>query len=187
MYQIQPTKLSDLQYHKYAVPVDIDSFSAGQPPAILEEWRWEGQLHSVADHPAVIVDGGDQLYWYTHGQQDRNEFLGPAVIHPAKNRYVKLGKLHRTSGPAVEYPNGRLEWYQHNKRHRLDGPACEWPTGRLEWWQNGLMHRTDGPAFKDKFGGLEWWLKGEMYEFEAWLSQTDLPDQEKLMIRLIYG
>ena len=51
--------------------------------------------------------------------------------------YSKAGQLHRTNGPAVEYPSGRREWYQNDQLHRTDGPAIEWPSGAKSWYING--------------------------------------------------
>ena len=43
---------------------------------------------------------------------------------------------HRAKGPAVVYPDGRLEYWVNDQRHRLDGPAVVWPDGTLEYWIN---------------------------------------------------
>lgn len=47
------------------------------------------------------------------------------------------GYLHRTDGPAVEWEDGRTEWYLNDKLHREDGPAIEWPDGSKFWYFNG--------------------------------------------------
>jgi hypothetical protein len=38
--------------------------------------------------------------------------------------------LHREDGPAVEWADGRREWWLHGERHREDGPALEWADGQ---------------------------------------------------------
>ena len=43
--------------------------------------------------------------------------------------YTINGKLHRTDGPAIEYPDGSNYWYQNDRRHRTDGPAVIHPDG----------------------------------------------------------
>ena len=48
-----------------------------------------------------------------------------------------VGKLHHIDGPAIEYVDGRKEWWIDGKRHRLDGPAIEWADGTKEWCING--------------------------------------------------
>lgn len=53
--------------------------------------------------------------------------------------------LHREGDlPAVEYANGRKEWYKHGKRHRDGGlPAVEWADGDKEWWVDGVRYYPD--------------------------------------------
>lgn len=47
------------------------------------------------------------------------------------------GELHRTDGPAVDYPNGFKAWSINDKKHRLDGPAVECENGDKYWYING--------------------------------------------------
>jgi hypothetical protein len=47
------------------------------------------------------------------------------------------GKLHRTDGPAAEYPNGSEFWYIEGKYHRTDGPAIEFADGDKYWFKDG--------------------------------------------------
>ena len=49
------------------------------------------------------------------------------------------------------------------KFHRLDGPAIEYTDGRKEWWENGKLHREDGPAILYKNGGKSWFLNDILY------------------------
>jgi hypothetical protein len=49
----------------------------------------------------------------------------------------KEGKLHRLDGPAVDYVDGRKQWYKNGLRHRLDGPAVE-VVSYKDWWKNGI-------------------------------------------------
>ena len=53
------------------------------------------------------------------------------------------GELHRTDGPAVEYPNGSRSWFVNGERHRDDGPAVERSNGYRAWWVHG--ERQAGP------------------------------------------
>ena len=73
------------------------------------------------------------------------------------------GDLHRTDGPAIEWPNGDCEWYINGVSHRTDGPAVEWANSR-GWYQNGKKHRVDGPAVEWASGDGEWWLNGKRIE-----------------------
>src|ERR1035437_9596517 len=67
------------------------------------------------------------------------------------------GQLHREDGPALEWPNGRREWWLNGQRHRKDGPALEGADGRHEWWLNGQRHREDGPACETAFNWRAWY------------------------------
>lgn len=51
----------------------------------------------------------------------------------------RLGKLHRTHGPAVVYPDGSYAWYNQGLRHRTDGPAIELADGTVEYWGNNQL------------------------------------------------
>ena len=82
--------------------------------------------------------------------------------------YNSLGKLHRVHGPAVEWADGRHEWYQDGQLHRLDGPAVEYSDGRRTWWQNGQRHRVDGPAVEYSNGYRAWYINGDRLTEAAW-------------------
>jgi hypothetical protein len=82
--------------------------------------------------------------------------------------YNALGQCHRVYGPAIEYPNGRREWWQNGLRHRLDGPAGEYPNSYRAWWQNGQLHRADGPAIEWADGTYEWWVNGNELTQAEW-------------------
>ena len=104
--------------------------------------------------------------WYAVG----NPLINPLKVNgfgngPDESKlWYKNGRLHRTDGPAVEWPNGYKEWYLNGKLHKEDGPAREWPDGnKLEWWLNNKRHREDGPAIECKNGHKEWWLNGKLH------------------------
>jgi hypothetical protein len=116
------------------------------------EWRWQGALHSIDDHPAIIFTDNGEQQWYTHGTRHRPEHLGPAWIKPSPllQLYYAAGELHRRGGPAMIYLNCE-KWYQCNVLHRGDGPAVirtiKWgvilndpPT--IEWWFNGTRFKN---------------------------------------------
>lgn len=47
--------------------------------------------------------------------------------------------------------------------HRSDGPAIEYPTGDAWWFWNGLLHRSDGPAIERSLSPeKEWWHFGNL-------------------------
>ena len=54
--------------------------------------------------------------------------------------YNAAGQLHRSTGPAVEWPNGDQVWVHKGLRHRIDGPAVVSADGYKEWWINGVEY-----------------------------------------------
>ena len=77
-----------------------------------------------------------------------------------ETRWTLNGKLHRETGPAVEYASGTRMWIRRGRRHRDDGPAIEWANGDCDWW-----------------------LHGESYTFDSWLDQVDCtPEQRTLLL-----
>ena len=81
--------------------------------------------------------------------------------------------VYCTTGPAIIWANGDLEWWQNGQRHREDGPAVVWHDGHKEWWVNDRLHRIDGPALTRDNGTLEWWIHGVQYTeraYRAWLK-----------------
>lgn len=73
------------------------------------------------------------------------------------------GKLHRLSGPALEYNNGTKYWYFHGLLHRIDGAAIEYWNGNKVWYYNGRLHRIEGPAIEyiDAPEQNEYWVYGQ--------------------------
>jgi hypothetical protein len=76
---------------------------------------------------------------------------------------IKKGEYHRTDGPAIEYADGKKEWYQNGQFHRTDGPAVEWADGAKFWYQNGKCHRLDGPAVEWTNNRKYWYIEGVGY------------------------
>ena len=63
--------------------------------------------------------------------------------------YNERDELHREGGlPAVEGSDGYKAYYEHGKRHRLDGPAVEYHNGRKEYWIDG--ERLTKEEFDDR-------------------------------------
>lgn len=65
------------------------------------------------EKPVSYINGDGDKFWYL----------------PSKGKYYR----HRLDGPALEWVNGKKEWWVDDKRHRLDGPAIEWSDG-TKWW-----------------------------------------------------
>ena len=57
-----------------------------------------------------------------------------------KIRYIKLNKLHRKDGPAVEYSNGKKWWYINGLLHRENSPAIEYANGIKKWVLYGVSY-----------------------------------------------
>ena len=58
-------------------------------------------------------------------------------VFGTRKYHNSTGQLHRTDGPAIEYPDGAKFWVQNGQRHRIDGPAIEWRNGVRFWYING--------------------------------------------------
>lgn len=161
----------------------------------IESWTMNGQLHSVNDQPGWISNDGEEIKWFVHGKLHRDEFFGPAYIRKPQEEYYYFnnGSVHRSDGPAIITYNSK-NWLQRGVRHRLDGPAIEWTNGSREWWKANNRHRPDGPALyrQDESGMIDptsclWYLHDDKYSFNEWLKKTPLDEEQKLMLKLIYG
>ena len=56
--------------------------------------------------------------------------------------------------------NGEIRWYKNDILHRTDGPAIEYPDGSQAWFSNGVRHRSGEPAYVGADGSEEWWVRG---------------------------
>jgi hypothetical protein len=135
------------------------------------EWRWQGALHSIDDHPAIIYSDNGEQQWYAHGERHRPEHLGPAWIKitPSLQLYYSAGNLHRRGGPAMIYPSSE-KWYQCNRLHRADGPAI---TRRRP---NAFMHE------------IEWWFNGNRFkDVDEWGKYNPIDPSVFTLLKLEYG
>jgi len=102
-----------------------------------------------------------------------------------RKEWLLNGILHRTDGPAVEWPHGTKEWWLNGKQHRIDGPAVEYSDGSKAWYLNGELHRTDGPAIEYSNGMKEWWLNDRQVTwFEVYcynLRTGDIQTAERIL------
>lgn len=95
------------------------------------------------------------------------------------------GELHRKDGPAIEWKDGSIAWYQNDKLHRLDGPAIECKNGDKYWYQNNKFHRLDGPAIEYSDGRKGWWIEGIEYmdyQFNDYIKNLNRPCVGKKVI-----
>lgn len=140
---LAPLKLSDLTY----------TFSTSNE-ILREEWRDGETLHSVEDHPAVIISTLNsqeepvilENQWYAQGMRHRPEINGPAWIkmddkgEPLQYIYYNTGLIHRSDGPAF-ISNGVTKYYKHGELDRRDGPAVILETDKgttYRWCMNGV-------------------------------------------------
>ena len=91
---------------------------------VYEEKVWQDRtelfavitLHSFNDAPAIVFENGDSR-WYKDGLHHRDGDK-PAVIEPGwKMWWVVDGKLHRLSGPAIDRPYRRVDYYINGEQY----------------------------------------------------------------------
>ena len=56
--------------------------------------------------------------------------------------------------------------------------------GDKAWYLDGEFHREDGPAIEYADGSKEWWLNDKIYSFDEWLEKLNIPDDDKLFLKL---
>ncbi len=97
--------------------------------------------------------------------------------------YIKGTKLrHREDGPAIEWENGKKEWYRNGLRHRVDGPAVIYINGDKVWYMHGERHREDGPAIIYGDGRIFWYLNDTYFsKKEAWFQALAEEQQAKAL------
>jgi hypothetical protein len=98
--------------------------------------------------------------------------------------WTKAGRFESRS--SIRLPRAEL--------HRTDGPALEYPKGNQEWWLNGVRHRIDGPAVIDRSGTTMWFVNGESITAEiiTWAEENkidlnNLTDNDKMRIKLVWS
>lgn len=158
----------------------------------LHQWGYYKKSCALTLHnlngPAMIREGPNGVkaaYWLVHGKHHREG--NPAWIDfgSCHRKWYLNGKLHRDDGPAITIQDNIEEWWQHGTIHREDGPA--WiHKNKTSWYYNGRLHRTDGPA-SNATGKLEWSINGRRTSLAGMLSDSQVSDEEKIMIVLKYG
>jgi len=108
-----------------------------------------GLLHSDNDFPTLEFNGKKE--WWKNG------YLNKTKLHEKSDSmcYFDNTKLIR-----ADYDSHTI-WFNDKKQyHREDGPAIEWKNGRKEWFYKGRLHRGDGPAVEQPNGKNEWYYLG---------------------------
>lgn len=78
-------------------------------------------------------------------------------------------------------------YYRYGHLHREEGPAyIDNTTKHKIYYRYGKKHRNDGPA--EMIGDEhDFYLGGIRYDFPTWLTNTDVPDNVKAHLILLYG
>lgn len=107
-----------------------------------------------------IVDTDGTTRWLRNGRSHRKS--GPALIYAdGSEEWYQDGLLHRIGGPASTEPDGSTKWLVEGKLHRDDGPAIEFAGGAKYWYRYNRLHRVGGPAVIYPDGRQQWYLYGE--------------------------
>jgi len=88
----------------------------------------------------------------------------------------------------IKYTNiSGKEYYDLSVEERKEKPYCiKYTNGDKEWFINGRRHKEDGPAVEYIDGDKYWFINGTSYSFEEWLKSLQIPDEEKIFLRLKY-
>ncbi|RTK96136.1 MAG: hypothetical protein EKK64_04865 [Neisseriaceae bacterium] len=111
-------------------------------------WTKNKSLHRGKLKPAVQYKNGVGLYYFEgffcellkdHLYCVSSNFVvweNGTREHRMMPRIDFCANLHRTTGPAVEYANGDVEYWIHGKRHNENGPAVIYGDKKY-WYING--------------------------------------------------
>lgn len=82
--------------------------------------------------------------------------------------------------------DGRFSYFLHE-----DMSVILWDKTRQYYMRNPenylVLHRDDGPAIEMASGETRWYFRGNLYSFDEWLDLLPKTDEEKVMLKLIYG
>jgi hypothetical protein len=81
---------------------------------------------------------------------------------------ITFHNIESTLSNPIILSNGTKRWLKNGYLHRTDGPAVEWPNGTKFWFQNGQLHRTDGPAMEYHNGTTEYWINDQRLTEQEW-------------------
>jgi len=68
----------------------------------------------------------------------------------------------------------------------MDNPVID-EYGDKRWYQHDRLHRDDGPAVEWADELKSWYLNGKCVTFAEWLDKVEMPDEDKVMMKLKYG
>lgn len=181
----------------FDIPEQIPEQMALSFPAQKDEYEQEwkfGNMYHRADGPAVVYFSFSPE-WYLFGRKFtmlewglKTGFTGITSWSEYRNGkavktqkvYWQDGLIHRIDGPAVERPDGSVEWWLLGRRF---DSASEWGdnvnfTGRVvcdnghrSSWQKGKLHNLAGFAWRE-LKKAEWWIEGYPVSELEWLRYT---------------
>lgn len=85
--------------------------------------------------------GTDGVIHYRNAEHLVHNLDGPAIIHPNRATYWLV-----SGRDPCDMPNwwfGQRRWCRHGKLHRTEGPAVEYGDGRVEYYVNGRQLTED--------------------------------------------
>ena len=143
-------------------PLCYEFTSSRIPTPLYTRVECKGKIIDSGDGVSVcseirIVQVIDKEKWY---QMCQGKFTTPdGMVRHYRGTY-----FHCEYEPALQWSDGKREWFFNGFRHRKDGPAVEWPNGSKEWYNHiGQLRREDGPAIEYASGTKEWWRDGNLY------------------------
>ncbi len=79
--------------------------------------------------------------------------------------YNSRHQLDNPYGPAVIFPDGKVEYYIEDKLHNLYGPAIVYANGNEEYYIDGELSRDpkEGPAVIKTNGYKAYYIHGKLY------------------------
>jgi hypothetical protein len=102
------------------------------------QWLKNDKLHRDGDKPARICEDGT-LVWYKNGKIHRDGDKPARIYADGKLQWWTNGKRHRDGDkPAWICATGTLSWLKNDLWHRTTGPAVIYPNYKPEYWVNDI-------------------------------------------------
>lgn len=111
--------------------------------------------------------------------------MNPQLHGKTRCWHDEQGRLHRTSGPAIEYASGFKEWHHHGRLTRReirlsatnDEHGCH--ARRIEVLERpGQVSQRRGPAVEESDGTRSWWRHGKMLRVDHVRERPSMLERE---------
>lgn len=94
--------------------------------------------------------------------------------------------------PAREYATGQKEWLRNGKPHRTTGPAIVKEDGSYQWYVNGVRHCLTGPAhYHAPMNNYMWYVNGWRVEkkwiIEQGIDPFNITEDDAVILQIKYG